>query len=119
MRQSRDRVRVTVFVDIDVSYTVVKYNKKALEEHLKWFFELYPRAKMVGYAIEESTSGNTHLLVYLDRPIPETEELHVATALGGDVALYFNAMRRKKVLGYADKLRFTKGNKRELKIQKK
>ena len=92
-----------VFVDLDVKYSVFKKVERYWKEHLDWVVNrLRLDAKIIGYRARRSGSGNTHVLVYLDRPIPELDALHLAICLGSDFKAVLEARMRLDALGFAD-----------------
>jgi len=92
-----------VFVDLDVRYGVFKKVERYWREHLDWVIShLRIDARIIGYRAKRSGSGNTHVLVYLDRPIPELDALHLALALGSDFKAVLEARLRLDALGFAD-----------------
>jgi hypothetical protein len=97
-------VEVTyVFVDLDVRYSVFKKVERYWREHLEWVIEhLRLDARIIGYRAKRSGGGNTHVLVYLDRPIPELDALHLALALGSDFKAVLEARMRYDALGFSD-----------------
>jgi hypothetical protein len=107
-------LKTSVFVDIDMDYALFMSNIRYFEEHMNWVFDkLKLDVKPIGYRVLPSTNNNTHVIIYLDKAVTDLEELHLATALGGDYALYLNARQRYEILGYSDKVRFPKGEKHE------
>ena len=108
-------LKTSIFVDIDIDYNCFMNNLRFFEEHMNWVFDrLKLDVKPIGYKVLPSTNNNTHVIIYLDKAISDLEELHLATALGGDYALYLNARQRYEILGYSDKVRFPKGEKHEI-----
>jgi hypothetical protein len=92
-----------IFVDLDIRYSAFKRVERYWREHLDWVIEhLRFDAKVIGYRAKRSGSGNTHVLVYLDRPVPELDALHLAAALGGDFKAVLEARLRLDALGFAD-----------------
>ena len=92
-----------VFVDLDIRYSVFRRIERYWREHLDWVTEhLKLDAKVVGYRARKSGSGNTHVLVYLDRPVPELDALHLAACLGSDFKAVLEARLRLDALGFSD-----------------
>jgi hypothetical protein len=92
-----------IFVDLDIRYSAFRKLEKYWKEHLDWVIEhLRLDAKVISYRAKRSGSGNTHVLVYLDRPVPELDALHLAAALGGDFKAVLEARLRLDALGFAD-----------------
>jgi len=92
-----------VFVDLDIRYSAFKKVERYWREHLEWVLKhLRLDAKVVGYRARRSGSGNTHVLVYLDRPVPELDALHLALALGSDFKAVLEARLRLDALGFSD-----------------
>jgi len=107
-------LKTSIFVDIDMDYTLFMSNIRYFEEHMNWVFDkLKLDVKPIGYKVLPSTHDHVHVIIYLDKAITDLDELHLSTALGGDYALYLNARQRYEILGYSDKVRFPKGEKRE------
>jgi hypothetical protein len=113
-KMPRPLLKTSIFVDIDMDYSLFMSHIRFFEEHMNWVFDkLKLDVKPIGYRVLPSTNNNTHVIIYLDKPITDLEELHLSTALGGDYALYLNARKRYEILGYSDKVRFPKGEKHE------
>jgi hypothetical protein len=92
-----------IFIDLDIRYSMFRKVERYWREHLDWVIEhLKLDAKVVGYRARRSGSGNTHVLVYLDRPIPELDALHLAACLGSDFKAVLEARMRLDALGFAD-----------------
>ena len=92
-----------VFVDLDIRYSIFRRIERYWKEHLDWVIErLRLDARIIGYRARKSGSGNTHVLVYLDRPIPELDALHLAACLGSDFKAVLEARMRYDALGFSD-----------------
>jgi hypothetical protein len=92
-----------IFVDLDIRYSMFKKVERYWREHLDWVVaHLKLDARVVGYRAKKSGSGNTHVLVYLDRPVPELDALHLALCLGSDLKAVLEARLRLDALGFAD-----------------
>lgn len=101
----------TVFLDIDIPYRFFKRRKREFEDHLNWVSERLGIG-VKGYAVRESTNGNTHVFVKIDGCIDRHEELHLSTALGGSLGLFLISHRRLETLGFPYKVVFPKGMKK-------
>ena len=103
-----------VFVDLDVKYSVFKKVERYWREHLDWVIKhLKLDAKIIGYRAKRSGSGNTHVLVYLDRPVSELDALHLALCLGSDFKAVLEARLRYDALGFADYVPWEKRKERK------
>jgi len=92
-----------VFVDLDIRYSMFRRLERYWREHLDWVIgHLKLDAKVIGYRARKSGGGNTHVLVYLDRPIPELDALHLAACLGSDFKAVLEARMRYDALGFSD-----------------
>jgi hypothetical protein len=92
-----------IFVDLDIRYSAFKRVERYWREHLDWVLShLRLDAKVVGYRAKRSGGGNTHVLVFLDRPIPELDALHLAACLGSDFKAVLEARMRHDALGFTD-----------------
>jgi hypothetical protein len=92
-----------VFVDLDIRYSAFRKLERYWREHLDWVIRnLKLGARIIGYRAKRSGGGNTHILVFLDRPIPELDALHLAAALGGDFKAVLEARMRYDALGFSD-----------------
>lgn len=101
-----------LFLDIDAPYRFVVAYKKWLLHHWDYVLPKLTDARIVGYRIEESTNGNAHVVIYLDKAVSEDEELHLSTALGGSIGLYLISHMRLDAYGTSRKVRFMKGKKK-------
>jgi len=89
-----------VLVDIDIPFSRFRRFRSVYREHVEWVL----RHMRLGLAVRgmralRSPSGNTHVLVHLDREVTEETALHLALCLGSDVAAFFEAMARLRQTG--------------------
>lgn len=89
-----------ILVDLDIPFIKFKKFKSIYREHVDWVLRhMRIGVGVRGFRALRSPSGNTHVLVHLDREVTEETALHLALCLGSDVAAFLEAMVRLRQTG--------------------
>ena len=88
-----------LLVDLDFEYSKFKrYFLGFYLEHVNLVLSKFG-LKMLSFEFYQSTNGNTHVKIKLDREIDYKLYLHLMLALGSDIGLVSISLRRLKAFG--------------------